>query len=77
MIASQLGPVWHRAHRRQDRFAPAFGGGLCYVPASLDRGCARRPRQFQVGTGKRRFDRTEKLALGAGLDRPSEFNWQT
>ena len=24
MIASQPGPVWHRAHRRQDRFAPAF-----------------------------------------------------
>jgi len=65
MTAPQPSPVWLRARRRQDRFAPAFGGGLRCAPASLDRGCARRPRMRQVGTGKRCFDRTEKLALGA------------
>jgi len=75
MIASHQSGTVLTAVKTASR--PPFGGGLCYAPASLDRGCARRPRQFQVGTGKRRFDRTEKLALGAGLDRPSEFNWQT
>src|SRR6516164_1225857 len=60
MIVPQPGPVWRRAHRRQDRFARAFGGGRRCASASLDRGCARRPCQSQVGTEKRCFDRTKK-----------------
>ena len=70
---AQPDPVWRRARRRQDRFARAFGGGLRCAPASLDRGCARRLRQSQVGTEKRRFDRTKKLALGAVPDRPPQL----
>src|ERR1700746_1300516 len=70
MMALPPGPAWRRARRPQDRFARACGGGLRCAPASLDRGCARRLGQSQVGTEKRRFDRTKKLALGAAPDRP-------
>jgi hypothetical protein len=49
MITPQPGPVWPRARRRQDRFARAFGGGRRGAPASLDRGCARRPSEPRSG----------------------------
>jgi len=49
MITPKPGPVWPRARHRQDRFARAFGGGLRGAPASLDRGCARRPSEPRSG----------------------------
>jgi transposase len=52
--------AWHRARRRQDRCARRRR----WPAASLDCGCARRhPQHNQVGTEKRRADRTKKLEL--------------
>jgi transposase len=45
----QPGRAWRRAHRRQDRFARAFGGGPPVGRASLDRGCARRHPETRSG----------------------------
>jgi hypothetical protein len=72
-MAPPPGLVWRRARRPQDRFARACGGGLRCAPASLDRGCARRLGQSQVGTEKRCFDRTKKLAVDAVLGQPPEL----
>ena len=69
MITPKPGPVWPPARHRQDRFARAFGGGLRGAPASLDRGCARRPLRTQVGTEKRCFDRTKNLTVDAETNR--------
>jgi hypothetical protein len=79
MRAPQPSPVWRRAHRRQDRFARAFSGGLRCAALRPVLTAAARSARANPRSGRRNGASIEQrnwLFVPGPKDGP-EFNWLT